>query len=160
MKVLIITHDAFWPFRGACSIRVFHVARKLLEAGHEVLAFGDENDAARYRDGAWPKGVQSHQGSLGLLESAAALQQMDAVVANDCGLAHMAAALGVPVVCLWGPTSLLKGAPLGENVVNLSLEMSCAPCHLTERWQTCSNNLCLSSLSVENVLAAVRDFTT
>jgi heptosyltransferase-1/heptosyltransferase-2 len=59
-----------------------------------------------------PPLVLAGRTSLGLL--AACLEQADAVVSNDTGVLHVAAALRRPVVALYGPTSPQLTGPLGE----------------------------------------------
>lgn len=65
-------------------------------------------------------------GSLGDL--AGVLSRCRVVVSPDSGPGHMAAALGVPVVTLFGPTSPERWAPRGERAASLSLGLSCSPC--------------------------------
>lgn len=48
-------------------------------------------------------------------EVAAILAQMDLVISNDTGIMHVAAAVGVPVLSLFGPTDPLQWAPQGEG---------------------------------------------
>jgi ADP-heptose:LPS heptosyltransferase len=51
-----------------------------------------------------------------LLEVAAALQQTRLLIGNDSGISHLAAAVGTPVLALFGPTSPTAWRPLGEPV--------------------------------------------
>lgn len=53
---------------------------------------------------------------IGLLELAGFLRACDAYVGNDSGVTHLAAALGLPVVGLFGPTDPAVWAPRGDNV--------------------------------------------
>ncbi|HEX4263698.1 MAG TPA: glycosyltransferase family 9 protein [Verrucomicrobiae bacterium] len=59
---------------------------------------------------------------LKLAEFIAVLKEAHAVVSNDTGPMHFAAALGVPMVALFGPTSVTKWAPLSEQVRILQAE--------------------------------------
>lgn len=63
-----------------------------------------------------------------LAEAAAILHHARGVIANDCGLAHMAAAAGTPTIALFGPTSLAKNRPQRGNARCLSLCLDCQPC--------------------------------
>jgi ADP-heptose:LPS heptosyltransferase len=53
---------------------------------------------------------------LGLAETAALLEQCTLYVANDSGLSHVAGALGIPTVAVFGPTDPDVWAPLGRAV--------------------------------------------
>lgn len=81
------------------------------------------------------------------------------VVGVDSGLAHLAAALSVPAVTLYGPTKTGLTGAVGRLQTNLQAEFECAPCMLKE----CSYSgdfdvspACFSSLSPEPVWAALK----
>lgn len=54
----------------------------------------------------------------------------DVVICNDSSAGHLAAALGIPTISLFGPTDYKMWKPMGNNRVNvLSSELDCAPCN-------------------------------
>lgn len=57
------------------------------------------------------------------------LQNARAVVGVDTGFTHIAGALGVPTLALYGPTSSKKVGLLGQDSLNYALQLPCAPCH-------------------------------
>jgi len=62
---------------------------------------------------------------------AAVMARCRAVVANDSGLMHMAAALSVPVIGIFGPTHPVLGfAPRGEKARIICDYVKCSPCSL------------------------------
>jgi len=61
----------------------------------------------------------------------AVLTEISALVCGDTGVAHLAAALGTPVVALFGPTDPALSAPLGPVAV-VSQAVPCAPCFYRE----------------------------
>ncbi len=70
---------------------------------------------------------------------------------NDSGVSHLAAALGIPTVNLFGPTDPAYWSPEGGNVTILTSALPCAPCS-PEAVKLCPEKECLLSLSVNMVL--------
>ena len=65
---------------------------------------------------------------LDLAGLAGVLAHLDVLVTNDSGPMHLAAALGVPCVALFGPTDRRRTAPAGEGHRVVSLDLWCSPC--------------------------------
>ncbi|HWD92658.1 MAG TPA: glycosyltransferase family 9 protein [Verrucomicrobiae bacterium] len=84
----------------------------------------------------------------------AVLKEAHALIANDTGPMHFAAALGVPLVALFGPTSVVTWAPLGERVRILQAD-NCT-CHST--LHDCVNAVhCMTRIAPEAVLQNLAD---
>jgi heptosyltransferase-2 len=74
-----------------------------------------------------------------------------AFVSNDSGAMHLAAAVGVPVTAIFGPTDERVTAPLGEHDVLLS-QVFCRPCMLRD----CPiDHRCMKGITVDAVVASV-----
>ncbi len=85
-----------------------------------------------------------------LLESASVL------LTNDSGPMHVAAAVGTPVVAMFGPTSPTRTGPYGKGHRVLANQIPCSPCFS----RTCRNRVqleCLTSITPDKVIEAVRD---
>ncbi|MBM4286658.1 MAG: lipopolysaccharide heptosyltransferase II [Deltaproteobacteria bacterium] len=78
--------------------------------------------------------------------------QADAAVTTDTGPMHLAAAVGAPVVALFGPTAPWRTGPVGCGHRVLRLDLACSPCFRRH----CSTPECMSHLEVDDVLTAVR----
>lgn len=65
---------------------------------------------------------------LDLGQLTAVLSQLDLLVSNDSGPMHLAAALGVPCVALFGPTDPQRTGPTGEGHRVLYTDRWCSPC--------------------------------
>jgi heptosyltransferase-2 len=82
----------------------------------------------------------------------AVLAEMDAVVCGDTGIGHLAAAMGTPVVALFGPTDPRLTAPRGPAVV-VSHPVPCGPCF----YRTCPvDHPCLRRIEPADVRAGIR----
>lgn len=73
---------------------------------------------------------------------------------NDSGVSHLAAALGLPAVVLFGPTDPAFWSPRGTAVRILNPALLCAPCD-RETMQSCPTKACLKDLDVPRVLEVV-----
>ena len=91
---------------------------------------------------------------LKLAEFIAVLKEAHAVITNDTGPMHFAAALGVPLVAMFGPTSVVKWAPLSERARILQAD-NCT-CHFT--LHNCANAVhCMTRIAPEMVLQNLTD---
>jgi ADP-heptose:LPS heptosyltransferase len=95
-------------------------------------------------------------GRLSVRGLAAAIQMMNAFVSVDSGPAHIAAAVGTPLVVLWGPGILQQTQPIGRlaPVVVLRHPPPCAPCYGTPLMKTCPRNICMEAIAPAEVLRA------
>ena len=76
-------------------------------------------------------------------------------VGNDSGVTHLAAFLGIPTVAIFGPSSPKRWSPVGPATTVLRGEADCAPCFEKDT-VNCKDPQCLSGVSVDMVLHAVR----
>lgn len=83
----------------------------------------------------------------------------DVLVSNDSGPAHFACLTSARVVVLFGPESPLRFGPLSVRAKAVSAGLACSPClsAANNRRSACRNNLCMQRLSVDEVLAAVKN---
>ena len=81
---------------------------------------------------------------------AGALSRMSVLVTNDSGPMHVAAALGVPVVAVFGPTDERETGPVGEGHRIVREPVHCSPCGLRE----CPiDHRCMTRVAVDRVAA-------
>ncbi len=78
------------------------------------------------------------------------------LVTNDSGPMHVAAAVGTPVVSVFGPTSPVRTGPYGTGHVVLTHNVPCRPCYSRE-CQNVTRLECLTGLSPDRVIEAVRE---
>ncbi len=75
-------------------------------------------------------------------------------VGNDSGMTHLAAAVGVPVVAIFGPSDPIRWAPKGSEVRIVRKAVFCSPCE-REAMSRCDSRHCLSGIPSYDVFRAV-----
>lgn len=127
---------ARWPNKRWPIEHFVDLARRLLAAepalrvvvlgGHTDQAFGSAITAA-----AGPRSLDL-TGRLSLPEMVEWLRLCTLMITNDTGPMHVAAALGKPVVALFGPTEAARTGPYGDHHTILRMNLPCAPCLKSE----------------------------
>jgi heptosyltransferase-2 len=93
-------------------------------------------------------------GGTSVRELMAILDRCRLIVTNDSGPMHIAAAFGVPIVAVFGPTDHTTTSPRADNCRIVRVPVDCAPCMLRE----CPiDHRCMTGISAEAVLAAARE---
>lgn len=131
--------------------------RLIADLGVKVLLTGAKGDGAvagAVRSYArYPQRVIDLTGRTDIQLFAAVLKRCAVFVTNDTGAMHVGAAIGVPVVSIFGPTDPRTTSPVGRHVV-LRHPVPCSPCLLRE----CPiDHRCMTGISVDHVLSTCRD---
>ena len=159
---VVLHPGASVPARAWSPHRCAAALRALTAAGYRVLVTGSPAEAAlsRYVAGGPGGPAADLGGRTSLAELAAVLAGADAVVVGNTGPAHLAAAVGTPVVSLFAPVvPAACWAPYGVPCVLLGDQD--APCAET-RATVCSvpGHPCLDGVAPANVVAAVDKLVT
>ncbi|MBA4387057.1 MAG: hypothetical protein C0404_03690 [Verrucomicrobia bacterium] len=136
-----------WPTR--CFV---DLGRLLLKTGRVSLyIIGGPADAeicARIEEGL-EGGATNLCGKHSLPQTGGALKELDLLIANDSGPIHMAAAVGIPVLGIFGPTDPLRTGPYGKMHRIVRASLPCQPCFS----RTCRRGdvPCLAGVTPERV---------
>jgi ADP-heptose:LPS heptosyltransferase len=115
----------------------------------DVAVVGTPDDIGA---GEFPPHARSFIGKLTLRQTAELMAAAGAVVANDSGLAHIAAAVGTPTLMIFGPTPSQTLGRFAPHVSILSLAMECQPCWYTAPLRACERRVdCLRAFPAERV---------
>lgn len=144
-----------WPAEHYAS-----VCQHQIDAGWQVWILGSAKDseiATAIRGQLTAAGQEHCHDLTGRTSLAQAIDLMSlaaAVLSNDSGLMHVAAALERPIVALYGSTSADFTPPLADNVQLLAIDIDCRPCF--ERTCPLKHKRCLVDLSPQLALAALQ----
>ena len=93
-------------------------------------------------------------GKTTLREAIYLISQCRLFISNDSGLMHIAGALNIPTIALFGSTNPVTTAPAGNKSIIVRREVSCSPCMK----ETCPTDFrCMKLISVEDVFAAAQN---
>ncbi len=95
-------------------------------------------------------------GKTTMKELIALLRRVRVFITNDSGPMHLAAAVGAPVIALFGPTDPARTGPYGAGQRVLRHEVPCSPCFS----RTCTNATaleCLTSIRPQRVIEAAAE---
>jgi ADP-heptose:LPS heptosyltransferase len=149
--------------RGWRHTKFIQLIRNILNACKgSVLITGSSQDAGdaesicRFVDN--PR-LRSIAGRTRIRELAAVIKRLDLLISVDSGPCHMAAALGTPLVVLWGPGRLDQTKPISSAspIRIVRHPVPCAPCQSTPRQKSCRQNICMEAITPEEVFAAAGD---
>lgn len=138
-----------WP-----SVHMATLARTLLARGFQVCIFGSakDRDIADAILASAPQ-ITDYCGKTSLAEAIDMMSLAKAVISNDSGLMHVAAALERPLVAIYGSSSPEFTPPLSANAKIVTLDLECSPCF--ERTCPLGHMDCLNRLGPDKVLIAL-----
>ena len=154
-RLVMLQPGARYWFKAWPPERFAELAGRLAgKHGCTILIGGDakERELAEAIRGAAGKAAVSLAGRLTLLQYAAVLKRCALFVGNDNGPMHMAAALGVPVVALFGPSNPSEWGPRGSRTEVIYKGLDCRRCF----HPTCTRgeDSCMRQITVDEVFAA------
>jgi len=102
--------------------------------------------------------VVSMAGQTSLRELLTLYSVADVLVTNDSGPGHFSALTPIRAIVLFGPETPRLFGPLPPASTVIWKELACSPCVsvFNHRLSPCTNNLCMQSISVDEVFDAVR----
>lgn len=146
-----------WPVE-----RYAELARSLVEDGFAVVVIGGKADHAAAQVIARnfsPNTLLDLTGRTSLAEAAAVIARSAVYVSADTGPLHLAYAVGVPTVHLFGAGVLQKWGPPGRKFRSLAAAVPCSPCTVYGYTPPCVQGLAcmlgITSADVRNAVLAI-----
>ena len=127
-------------------------------AGPYAAPGPDTEIAARIADGLMERGGRAlnASGRTTVAELIALLSCCDAFVGNDSGAMHVAGALGLPTLGLFGSSEPRRTAPLGPRAEALTKRVACSPCFLRECPEALPEHMCcFKRIEVDEVFETI-----
>ena len=135
------------------------LAQQLIKqnSNNQIVLLGGKNDYSLAQEitsqSKLVSNIHNWCGNTSLDEAIALIGMSKAVVSNDSGLMHIAAALQTPQVAIFGSSDPTHTPPLSDRAKIMWLNMSCSPCH--KRVCPLGHLSCLKDILPEQVLATL-----
>ncbi len=146
---------ALCPGTSYGAVREWQGFREIIKLlpRHEFVILGDEKDRTTANTIAshFPHRVRNLAGRTTIEKAASIIAAASVVIANHCGLMHLAGYLGVPVVGIFGSTSAVRHRPLGMSVRCAVSDVACTPCNKNSCFR--KDYICLKSITPEKVIS-------
>jgi lipopolysaccharide heptosyltransferase I len=154
-KLLVaINPVAKWDTKLWAKAKFAELADRLVELHDASVVFtGSQQDHKTIQDiiSRMETEAVNLAGETSLITLAALYEKTDLIVSTDTGPMHIAAALGTPVVALFGPTAPWRTGPFGSAQQVIRVELACNPCFKRQ----CETVECMEQISVGQVLVGV-----
>lgn len=155
----VMIHPAarYW-FKAWPPERFAGLSDTLIERGLKVVLVGHSDDQGI---GDVVQGTAKHKlisliGQTSLMVLAGLMKRCALFIGNDGGPMHMAAAVGCPVVALFGPTDPMVWGPKGKQTAVLYKGLDCRDCFYPGCFR--GESSCMKQISVDEVYEAARRF--
>ncbi len=130
--------------------------RRLADSGFQIWILGSAKDAPAadvIRDTAGGGRIINLCGQTELADAVDLLAMCRAAVTNDSGLMHVAAALDIPLVAIYGSSTPDHTPPLARHIAVSYLRLSCSPCF--KRVCPLGHTRCLHDITPDSVMRAL-----
>ena len=138
-----------WP-----TARFAALASSCIAAGAAVWVLGSANERAAGTMIAQRSAALDLTGKTDLAEVVDLLSLASVVVSNDSGLMHVAAALEIPLVAIYGSTTPAFTPPLASRIAIVEDALPCRPCF--QRECPLAHLNCLRGIAAQRVFEAIR----
>ena len=153
--LVAINPMARWPTKLWETERFALLATRIREElGCEVVFTGSsgDNPVIRRIMGTMPVAPVNLAGKTSLKELAYFYTRCRLLVTTDTGPMHVAAAMGCPVVALFGPTAPWRTGPYGPGHAIIRTGIACSPCFS----KRCDHMTCMKEIGIDQVFDAVK----
>jgi len=155
--IALVTPGTKWETKHWLGSNFAAVGRHFLEAGWDVVLAGGPGDRPACAEvAAACPGAIDVCGGTNLSELAALIRRAGICITNDSGPMHLAAALGTPLVAVFGPTDPVWVGPYGSPHAVVRVDLACSPCYLRKLRECPNGHACMHQVSAAMVIDRAR----
>lgn len=166
-KIIILNPNAsdLLPLRKWESKKFIELGKKIIAENSNAFivisgAPSEQKDAENICRQISPSKAGSFAGKTTLRELLTLYSLSDILVTNDSGPGHFSSLTNIRTIILFGPETPKLFGPVSLNAHVIWKELACSPCVnvFNHRFSPCNNNVCMKSISVDEVYSAVKNY--
>lgn len=166
-KVIILNPNAsdLLPLRKWESEKFIALGKKIVSENQNAClaisgAPSEQKDAEEICRQIGSEKAVSFAGKTTLRELLTLYSLSDILVTNDSGPGHFSALTNIRTIILFGPETPKLFGPISPNAHVIWKELACSPCVnvFNHRFSPCNNNICMKSITVEEVYSVVKSY--
>jgi len=135
------------------------LGKMILDTGYYLVLLGTKQEKEEIEFLKRYLGNNKNFSDLSVLDdirkTAYIVSQLDLLISNDTSIAHIASALNIPLIVIFGPSDEIRYKPFGKNSLVIKRDMPCRPC-IPEIAVRCRNRRCLDEITPEEVFNMAR----
>ncbi len=155
--LILVNAPAGWSTKRWDVQKMAAMADRLISTYNAGLIYTGSAADAAYIDGIISRmrcQAVNAAGKTTLKELACLIGKARLFVTTDSGPMHLAAAVGTPVVALFGPTAPWRTGPYTERARIVRTQAPCSPCYK----KRCDSMICMNEIGVDQVMEAAAVF--
>jgi heptosyltransferase-1 len=157
-QIAVLVPGTMWETKHWTPEGFASVARSLVTANFVPFLIGSKSEQTLNRSiSTQAPGSVDLTGHTTLADAVALIRRATVVLSNDSGLMHVAAALGRPVISIFGPTNPVQVGPYGQPRSVVRLDLPCSPCNFRRLSQCPHSHACMRDLPIDMVMDRLRE---
>ncbi len=153
-------HYKMWPSEKFAEIIEYLIKEKK----KNIILLGSKQEKSmnekliKIVNEKYHKNIMNLSGKTGMRDLVEIVKHLDLFIGNDGGPMHIAASEGVKTLGLFGFETPVRYGPWGKNTRFVFKGKKCSPCikAYNDEWPNCFNPICMQSISVNEVLDAIK----
>ncbi len=136
------------------------IIQYLIDKRHSVILFGgtDElKDLKELKADLSSPYIKNFVGTTSIIESAYLASKCSLVIGVDTGMQHIADAVGVKTLSIFGPTNPKTHGAYSDKASFIEHKMKCQYCYGQKEYLKCRSRLCLNSVSSDEIIRKIEE---
>lgn len=132
----------------------YNLIKEILQKNIKVILFGGKDEfkiLKNFKDILNNENIFNYVGQTTIIESAILAKRCDLIVGVDTGMQHIADAVGIKTLTIFGPTNPKIFGAYSEKAEFIEVTCDCKYCYSTDKYLSCDDRKCLNKINVQMV---------